>query len=600
MKKSAKTGFTRVFDLLDYQQNKFPQKRALNSYKNGKWEGFSIAQIQLEADKLSCWFLDKGYKKGDKIVIVPRMGRPEWMIFDFACQQVGIILVPIHDNASDLEIEHIILETNARYCLTADSGLYFKLKLVISNLELDLDVKHIEAHTAGFFEGFKLGKVSKTQLDELQRHKDNIKEDDILSIMYTSGSTGTPKGVILTHKNIVSNILSILVVFPLKQTQKVLSFLPFSHILERTAAYAYIAYGVNVYFSTSRESIIHDFKMVKPYFCTMVPRILEKMYEYLQTQLLEKSWLKRKLVQEAFNVAKKYGDSRSKSVLYLIKLFVVRILVLNRTKKQLGGKLKCMAVGAAALRPDIARMFSAGGIKIREGYGLTETSPLVTLNRFDPGMNRFGTVGIPIPGVQVSIDALNAGEEGEILVKGPNVTTGYFRQAELTKQAFTEDGWLRTGDIGKFVEKKFLKITDRKKDIFKTSAGRYIAPLPLENHFSASPFIQQCQIIGFNRSFVTALLVPHLALLEKWCNNQGIHWTSPQYMILNIKVREKIMQEIERLNEELPNYKRVRDFVLCDQEWTIETGEMTANYKLLRSQLVENNRKEIDKMYEGK
>ena len=597
MKDRPITSFTRVFDILNYQLDKYPQKKALNKFVNGQWQGYSITEILKKIDVLSCWLLENGYQKGDNVAIIPEMGRPEWMIFDFACQQIGVVLIPIHPTANENEFEHILIETSAKLCLTANSGLYYKIKLIVKNKNLKLEVKHIEPQSEGYFEGLKLTKVTANTLASLQQIKEDIKANDVVSIIYTSGTSGVPKGVILTHANIVSNILSIFAVFPLEHSKRVLSFLPFNHILERTACYAYIAFGVSLYFCTSRESLLHDFKSVKPYFCTMVPRILEKMYDYLQEQLLEKNWLKRLLIRKAFSIAKNYKRYEKHSFLYSLELFFVRIFVLNRGRKQLGGKIRYIAVGAAALRPEIARFFSAAKIRIREGYGMTETSPLITINRFEPGLNRFGTVGITVPSVQVKIDAATEGEEGEILVKGPNVTQGYYKREDLTKEAFTTDGWLKTGDIGVFVDKKFLKITDRKKDIFKTSSGQYIAPQPMENHFVRSPYIMQCQIIGFQRPYVTALIVANFSMLEKWCNQEDIHWTSPQFMILNIKVREKMQQEIDLLNEELPNYKRIRNVVLCDKEWTVESGEMTSSYKPLRKILYDNNHKAIEKMY---
>ncbi len=596
MNDGSTTSFTRVFDILNYQLNKYPQARALNKFVNGKWESYSINEIQKRADALSCWLLENGFKKGNNVAIIPVMGRPEWMIFDFACQQIGVVLVPIHPTASDKEFEHILKETSVKFCLTADSGLYYKIQLLAKDLKLNMEIKHIDAQSPGYFEALKLKKAKSEGLSALNQLKDDIKESDVHSIMYTSGTSGVPKGVILTHKNLMSNILSSMAIFPLQHSKRALSFLPFSHVLERSACYNYISCGISLYFSTNRESFLHDFKTVKPYFSTMVPRILEKMYDHLQEQLLDKNLIKRLLMKKAFSIAKKFRRLEKQSFIYKLELFVVRTLVLNRGRKMLGGKIKYMAVGAATMRPEIARFFSAAKIKIREGYGMTETSPLITLNRFEPGLNRFGTVGIAVPGVRVKIDADN-GEEGEILVKGPNVTQGYYRQSELTKNAFTNDGWLKTGDIGLFVDEKFLKITDRKKDIFKTSAGKYIAPQPLEYHFVASPFIQQCLIIGFKHPFVTALIVSNFSILEKWCIQEGIHWTSPKFMVINIKVRAKIQEEIDKLNDELPNYKRIRNFVLCDTEWTIESGEMTSTYKPLRKILLENNLKAIEKMY---
>ena len=597
MKEKLNTSFKRVFDILDFQIEKYPQQKALNKFTNGKWQGYSIFEVQKRVDALSCWLLENGYKKGDYVAIIPEMGRPEWMIFDFACQQVGIILVPIHPNASDKEIEYILIETAVKFCLTADTGSYYKIKLIVKNTGIVLDVKHIDSQAPGYFDALKLNKSTIEQLSTLKPVKESITENHVIAIMYTSGTSGGAKGVILTHANIVSNLISILAVFPLEHSKRVLSFLPFSHILERTACYSYIACGVSLYFSHNRESFVHDFKTVSPYFCTMVPRILEKMYDYVQEKLLEKGRLKKMLLKKAFSIAKQYKRYENQGFLYNLQLFIVRVLVLNRGKRQLGGKIKYMAVGAAAMRPDIARFFSAAKIRIREGYGMTETSPLITMNRFEPGLNRFGTVGIQVPGVQVKTDAPNNNEEGEILVKGPNVTQGYFKHPELTAEAFTSDGWFKTGDVGLFADSKFLKITDRKKDIFKTSAGQYIAPQPLEFHFSASPFIQQCLIIGFQRAYVTALVVPNFSILKKWCVQEAIHWTSPQFMVLNIKVVAKFQSEIDQLNEELPNYKRIRNFVLCDKEWIPENGELTSSYKPIRKTLLEKYEKEIDKMY---
>ena len=296
-------------------------------------------------------------------------------------------------------------------------------------------------------------------------------------------------------------------------------------------------------------------------------------------------------------VGKKYGPEKKLKPLFQLELLIARVLVLRLWKKRLGGKIKYIVVGAASLRPDIGRLFSAAGITIVEGYGMTETAPIISMNRFEPGMNRFGTVGIPVTGIEVKIDNPNEEHEGEILVKGPNVMIGYYKKPELTKEVLTEDGWMRTGDIGKFVHHRFLKITDRKKDIFKTSSGKYIAPQPLENHLKHSLFIERSMIVGFQRPFVTALIVPHFEILKSWCEEQDIHWTSPQFMIHNIKVRAKFQEEIDKLNNELPNIERIKNFVLCHQDWSIENGEITPTLKPIRNIILENNKNEIEKMY---
>ena len=585
----------RVFDVLPFQMRQYPQNKALSRFQNGAWHSLSISEAHQKIDALSAWFLENGYQKGDKVAIVPNLGLPEWMIIDFACQQIGVIIVPMHPTASEKESVFILEQTEAKLCLTADLGLYYKMQLILKQEHFTCDLFHIDSEEPHYFEALDLVKPTKIQAETIENTKKTIEESDILTIMYTSGTSGVPKGVVLTHSNMVSNILATMAIFPLTQGENVLSLLPFSHILERSVCYAYMACGVSVYFSRDRDSFTHDFQTVRPSFCTMVPRILEKLYGYVHTDLLGKNPVKRFLMKQALSIAKNYDPSVYQPFLYKIKLFIVRLLVLNKWRNGLGGKIRCIAVGAAALKPEISRFFSATRINICEGYGMTETSPLITMNRFEAGLNRFGTVGIPVSGVQVIIDAPD-GEAGEIWVKGANVMQEYYKNPQITEGVFT-DGWFKTGDVGLWVEDKFLKITDRKKDIFKTSAGKYIAPLQLENHLKNSPYIQQCLIIGFNRPFVAALIVPNFDLLKQWCVQHAIHWTAPDYMVHNIKIQALFQKEIDKLNKELPNNERVRNFVLCPKEWTTETGEMTASLKPLREVLQKNYAKEIEKMY---
>lgn len=589
--------FTRIFDILQYQTKKYPNSSAVNYFSGEKWQGYSIQKLQTKVDILSCWFISNGYAKGDKIILVPMMGSPEWMIVDFACQQVGLITVPIHPTLRASEIEVILTETEAKLCITADSELYFKFTLAIEKTNAKTSIYHIKPNVPGYFYPLHLLHSTAEELNILITIKKEIHEDDLLTILYTSGSSGIPKGVMLTHRNIAHNIKAILILLPLEPKHRVLSFLPFSHILERATCYAYLAFGVSLYFSQNKESFAHDFKTVRPYFCTCVPRVLEKMYDFMQEQLLHKNIAKRKIISWALAVGKKYGSANRMQLVFSVNLFLARILVLSLWRKKLGGKIRYMAVGAASLQPEIGRLFSSAGINVVEGYGMTETAPLIAINRFEPGLNRFGTVGIVIPGIEVKIDAPGEEQEGEILVRGPNVMQGYYKRPELNKEVFTDDGWFRTGDIGKFVHQRFLKITDRKKDIFKTSSGKYIAPQPLQNHFAKSIFIQKCLIIGFQKPYVTALIVPHFEMLEAWCMQESIHWTSPQYMVHNIKVRSKMQQEVDQLNIELPNFECLKDFVLCHQDWSLENGEITTTLKPVRKTLLENYEKEIEKMY---
>ncbi len=584
--------FTRVFDILSYQKSRFAQKAAVNTYVNKKWKPTSITNLIKTIDNVSCWLINKGLEKGDKVAIMPNQGNLDWLIIDFACQQLGVIIVPLHPTYSLQDVEFIIKEAEINLIIITDSSSNSNV-----NTNSALDVFTIEPDYKNSINPAYSYTPTKEERKKLTSLKNSIVEEDIFTIMYTSGTSGRPKGVILTHKNMVSNILFTLAAFPLEASKKVMSYLPFSHILERSACYAYLSCGANIYFVRSKETFLADFQSARPYFSTSVPRVLEKMYAHLQEQALAHNLLKRYIVQWAIKTAQDYNKHQKKSVLLTFKLFFARLLVLNKWKNQLGGKLECMVVGAAALRPEIARMFSAANIRIREGYGMTEASPLISLNRFSPGLNKFGTVGIPIPAMELKIDGKNEKGEGEILIKGPNVTQGYFNRPDLTKEVFTKDGWFKTGDVGKLIDGQFLKITDRKKDIFKTSAGKYIAPQPLENKLNASLFILQSLVIGFARPYVIALIVPDFTMLKEWCFQKEIHWTSPVYMIHNIKVREKLEQEIAIINQPLPNYEKVRNFVLCNEEWTVENKLLTATLKPIRKALLVLFTKEVDKSY---
>ena len=590
--------FTRLFDIIEYQKEKYANPTALNSFYGGKWQGLSILEIKNKVNAISCWFIENEFSKGEKIIFIPIMGSTDWMILDYACQQAGLIVVPIHPISRPEELETVLSETESRLLITADAQLYEKFSSLLNATGKKIQLHHIEPELTGYFKPLSLAQPDERALEILHEIKNGIDTDEVFTILYTSGSSGIPKGVQLTHRNVIHNIKAILTLLPLEPSHRVLSFLPFSHVFERVACYAYMAFGVSLYFSQTKESFAHDFKTVRPYFCTCVPRVLEKMYDFMEEQLLTKNVLKRKLVKWAMTVGKNYGINNQTRFLYAFRLLIARQVVLNQWRKMLGGNIRYMVVGAASLRPEIGRLFTAAGINVIEGYGMTETAPLISINRYEPGLNRFGTVGLVIPGIEVRIDQPNEDQGGEILVKGPNVMKGYYRRPELTKQVFTEDGWFRTGDIGKFVQQRFLKITDRKKDIFKTSSGKYVAPLPLQNHFSQSAFIQRCLIIGFQRPYVTALIVPQFTMLEAWCLEQGIHWTSPPFMVHNIKVKAKLKEEVDKLNDDLPNFQRVKDFVLSQEEWTIESGEITNTLKPVRHLLMDHYKAEIEKMYE--
>ncbi|MFN0037243.1 MAG: AMP-dependent synthetase/ligase, partial [Saprospiraceae bacterium] len=431
--------------------------------------------------------------------------------------------------------------------------------------------------------------------------RDRIGEDELATLLYTSGTTGLPKGVMLTHRNIVSNVKSVLAIVPVGPDTAAVSFLPMSHILERMVCYTYQAAGTPVWFADSIERLPKTLQEVRPHFFTAVPRVLERMHERLLEERNKGGRLKKKILDWAIALGERfpYSGGQAMPIDYRLKRWLADFLVFRHWRRRMGGRIRYVAVGAAALQPRLGRLFSAAGIDVREGYGLTETSPVIAFNRFEPGGVHFGTVGIPAPGVEVRI-----GEErdehgnGEVEVRGPNVTSGYLHLPEESAERFTPDGWFRTGDVGRFEHKRFLKITGRKSEIFKTTTGKFVAPAFVEQQLAASPYISQALALGLNRPFVAALLVPDFQQLEAWCQENKVHWTAPQFMVLNPKVEKLFQQEIEKINEErLGTIEKIRAFHLLHEPWTAENGLLTPTLKVRREVLAKHFAGEMEKMY---
>lgn len=546
-------------------------------------------------DSYSAVLLQIGLKKGDRMIVVPSLASVEWVLLDAAAQQIGVIVVPVHVTFSPEQFSHVQRETESKVCFFADSA----------------DQERIAPDSGNTFTSYTIfgkreGKNSllnlleqAPEIDEelLAELREEISEEDLSCILYTSGTTGVPKGVMLTHKNIVSNVKSGLTLLPISHLKRSMSFLPYSHIFERTTIYAYLASGVSLHLPARREWMLYAFKEVKPHYFTAVPRILEKMVETINVWKIEQNVLVRKTVDWAIEVGKKYKEGAKLRPVFWFQKKLAQLLVFRRFRHVSGGHLEAILTGAAYLQPDISRIFSAAGIKVREGYGMTETSPIITMNRFNPGMYKLGSVGLPIPGVEIKIDEPNEEGEGEIIVRGPNIMKGYYKRPEETAKVLSEDGWLRTGDVGKIGRRGFLTITDRRKDIFKTSAGKYIAPLVLENHFQKSDFIEQSMVVGFQRPYITALIKPNFEMLRYWASEHQIHWTSPEYMVLNIKIKDKIQEEVDKLNDNLPNFQKIRKFHLFHEELTPESGLLTNTLKLMRQRIKDRFSKHIDGMY---
>ena len=592
--------FRRIFDILPYQKNRYPQRKALVYKENNKWTHFSIDEVMEKCNHFSAGLLDAGIQRGDKIALLFHQGAPHWFFLDFAIQQLGAIVVPIHATSTSKEIEYIFKDAEIKICITSNNDLFKKVKKISAGVKTlqkiyckeVIDGDHALSHIYTL--------PTHVHQAKMEGFRSAIHEDDIVTIIYTSGTTGDPKGVMLSHKNIISNIKATIALVPINCDKKTFSFLPLSHVFERMVIYTYMAVGASIYFAERMDSIISNIQEVRPHYFTSVPRILEKMYDTILEKGKAKGKLQYKTLLWAINVGEQFQAQKSFAPVYFIQKKLANLLVFRKWRKILGGKIEGVVVGAAALQPKLGRLFSAAGIEIREGYGLTETSPVIAFNRFEPGGVRFGTVGIPIPGVEVKIVNVNENGDGEILAKGPNVMLGYYNKPDLTAKVLDDEGWLNTGDVGKFVHKRFLQITGRKKEIFKTSSGKYIAPTTIERNLESIPIVNQAMIVGFNKPYVTALIVPDINKLKNWCIENNVHWTGPQFMVINPKVEQYFQELIESLNEEMKSTEKIRGFTLLHKEWTPESGELTPTLKLKRKIILENSASQIQEMYEKK
>ncbi len=587
--------FRRIFDIIPYQQARYPQKAALVHKKGLSWLRYSTDEVLSMIDQTSAGLLDLGLNPGDKAAIMTPAGSPEWCFLDFAMMQIGVVVIPIHASAKPEHIQLILNETQVQYCFVANRELHQKVSkafaIHLKNIYTLEDLPDLPS----FQEVLKAPNAKHYEI--FQTLKASIHEDDLATIIYTSGSLGEPKGVMLSHKNIVSNVKALLTLSPVNCDKRTLSFLPMSHVFERTIVYTYLASGASIYFTEGQTDLMEKLREIRPHYFATVPRLLEKMYDLLLEKAAKKNWLTRNLFYWSIKLGERYPGRRRMSPAYWIQLRLADMLIFRRWRRLIGKRVEGIFVGGAALQIRLSRLFSAAGVEVREGYGLTETSPVVSFNRFEPGGVRFGTVGIALPGVKVKIEAPDEEGRGEILVKGPNVMLGYYAREKESKAQFTEGGWLRTGDVGRIVHKRFLQITDRKKNIFKTSAGKYVAPQALENLLKSSEFIEQCMVIGSDKPFVAALIVPSFPALKRWCMENGVHWTAPQYMILNLKVTQLLEREIEAFNQSLAPHQKIRKFHLFYKEWSEESGELTLTLKTKRKAVLEKYQKAIGEMY---
>jgi len=577
---------TRVFDLLKYNLDKFPKEEFISGKNNGTWIKYSTQQFSDTVDHLSKGLIGLGMAKGSKIAVMSH-NRPEWNITDFAITQFGGYQVPLYPTLAEHDIKFIIENAGISVVFVADDKLYEKVKAVCAVVNPAIKIYTFN-EVSGAEHWMSLVEAgAKDTATDLETYRAEVTPEDVLTLIYTSGTTGTPKGVMLTHNNLVQNFKNSAVIFP-HDVKKVLSFLPLSHIFERMITYLYMYTDASLYYAESMETIVADIQFVKPNGFSTVPRLLEKVYDKIMEKGKALTGVKRGIFFWSVALAEKYEINNS--WLYNFKLSIARKLVFKKWKEALGGEIIVIVSGGAALNPRLARIFWAAGMPVFEGYGLTETSPVITVNHFENTM--FGTVGPAIDGVEVKIAA-----DGEVLTRGHNVMKGYYDRDDLTAETIDAEGWFHTGDIGELIDGKFLKITDRKKEIFKTAGGKYVAPQMLENKYKESPLIEQIMVLGENRKFPAALIVPNFETLKSWCAKKGISYTSNEEIIADKQVIEKFNQEIEHGSVDFGKWEQVKRFALLSKEWSIDGGELTPKLSLKRKVILEKNSDRIEKIY---
>lgn len=514
------------------------------------------------------------------------------MFLDLAVQQMGAVLVPLYPTIHVNDLEFVLNDAQVKAVFVNDEDLFHKVQNVRGKVPTIREVYSFE-HVEGakhWKELLSLGKQEHYQ--QLTTASEKISGEDLFTVIYTSGTTGTPKGVMLSHRNILSNVMACMDCFPPGEDQKSLSFLPLNHIFERMVTYLYLFKGTSIYYAESLETIGDNLKEVKPNMFTTVPRLLEKVYDKIMAKGNELTGTKRKLFFWAHGLAEKFEINKSLGLWYNLQLALANKIIFSKWREALGNNLQCIVSGGAACQVRLIRIFTAAKIVIMEGYGLTETSPVIAVNRFQPESDRmFGTVGPLIDNVEVKI-----AEDGEILCKGPNIMMGYYKRPDLTAEVI-KDGWYATGDIGTMVNNKFLKITDRKKELFKTSGGKYVAPLPIENKLKESPFIEQVMLVGAEKKFVGALIVPAFSNLRDWYQKQQLPHAPDPEMIKHPKVIGLYKDLIESFNKYFNHVEQVKKFELLPHEWTVDTGEMTPKLSLKRKVVMEKYREAVERIY---
>jgi len=584
---------TRVFDILELYKTQFHKEDVLASKVGGVWQKYSSRDFLKHVDDVSYALLAMGLTSNDKVAIISN-NRPEWNFCDYGCQQANIVTVPVFPTISNNDLKFILNHAEVKLVFISDKSIYAKLASIETEIP---SVKYVISFDSvsgvkSFRDFMEMGRRN-IRFDKLKDLKDSVLPHQLLTILYTSGTTGTPKGVMITHHNLVSNVLACQNFAPFHHSWKALSFLPLNHVYERMVSTLYLYKGISIYYAEGIETIGDNLKEIQPQIFVSVPRLLERVYEKIISSGEKLTGVKRRLFDWSMRIANTYELEGKNSTWYNIQHALADKLVFNKWRAAVGGKLVCIASGGAALNPKIERIFLSANITCLQGYGLTETCVVVSVNRYGKDNIKIGTCGPVVEGVQVKI----AEEDGEILVKGPNLMKGYYKNDEASNQAIDTEGWFHTGDIGTFIDGRFLKITDRKKEIFKTSSGKYIAPLMIENKINECFFVEQSMVIGENQKFASALIVPSIANFKDYCYSRNIIWTNHEEMSRHPELKRLIDTHIKSINTSLAPYEHLKRVAILSTQWTIEGGELTPKMSLKRKIIREKNTEIINKIF---
>ena len=585
---------TRTFDILDRCIEEFPREDALGGKFNGKWYTYSTEEYYKKSHQFALGLLALGIKKGDKIATITN-NRPEWNFADMGMAMTGVVHVPVYPNISEDEYRYILSHSEAVMLIAGDKKIYEKLNPVVTDIVSLKDVYTFEeVNGAKYFEEIlKLGEAGRKKFEkELQEIKKTIQPEDLATLIYTSGTTGVPKGVMLSHNNLVSNFTAHSKLHNLGKGHRVISFLPLCHVYERSVNYHFQYKGMGIYYVGNLGQIVSAIREIKPHMFNSVPRLMEKVYDGFVAKGKELKGIKKSLYFWALNLTRHFEYNKKYGPILKLKIKIADKLIYSKWREALGGNIVYIVSGGASLQPRIARVLGMAGMYNLEGYGLTETSPVIAVNNPATGEMKIGTVGPVLEGFEIKI-----AEDGEILCKGPGLMTGYYKEPKLTSEVIDEEGWFHTGDIGILEDGKYLKITDRKKEIFKLSGGKYIAPQLIENKLKVSNLIEQVMVIGENEKFASALISPNFPLLHEWCSHHKILFENNEELIKIPAVIEKIRKEVDEINKTLGTHEKISRIRLVSEEWTPATGELSPTLKLRRNAVSAKYQYLIDDIY---